>query len=48
MTLCIADFAIEWLRALPPSFKLIGPVLPEPASPLPAELEVLQKFCATP
>ncbi|CAL8464217.1 g3752 [Coccomyxa elongata] len=39
MTLCIADFAIEWLRSLPPSFKLIGPVLPEPASPLPAHLE---------
>lgn len=39
MTLCIADFAIEWLRSLPPNFK-VGPVLPEPASPLPAHLEV--------
>ncbi|BDA49336.1 UDP-glucuronosyltransferase 2A1 [Coccomyxa sp. Obi] len=39
MTLCIADFAIEWLRSLPPNFKLIGPVLPEPACPLPGDLE---------
>jgi hypothetical protein len=40
MTMCIADFAIEWLRPLPPSYKLIGAVLPEPAQPLPADLEV--------
>ena len=40
MTLCIADFAIEWLRPMPPNFKLVGPVLPEPARPLPADLEV--------
>ncbi len=40
MTLCIADWAIEWLRPLPPSYKLIGAVLPEPARPLPADLEV--------
>lgn len=40
MTMCIADFAIEWLRPLPPSYKLIGAVLPEPARPLPADLEV--------
>ncbi|EIE24827.1 UDP-Glycosyltransferase/glycogen phosphorylase [Coccomyxa subellipsoidea C-169] len=39
MTMCIADFAIEWLRPLPPSYKLIGAVLPEPAQPLPADLE---------
>ncbi len=40
MTLCIADFAVEWLRPMPPNFKLIGPVLPEPAAPLPADLQV--------
>lgn len=40
LTLCIADFAIEWLRPMPPDFKMIGPVLPEPAQPLPANLEV--------
>ena len=25
---------------MPPNFKLIGPLLPEPARPLPADLEV--------
>jgi len=40
MTLCIADFAIEWVRPVPPSLKMIGPVLVEPARPLPADLEV--------
>ena len=44
MTLCIADWAIEWLRPLPPSYKLIGAVLPEPARPLPADLEVPLPF----
>lgn len=40
LTLCNADFAIEWLRSMPPNFKMIGPVLPEPASPLPPNIEV--------
>lgn len=43
MTLCIADFAIEWVRPLPPNFKMIGAILPAPARPLPADLEVLAK-----
>ena len=40
MTLNIGDPAIEWLRPLPPDLKMIGPILPEPARPLPADLEV--------
>ncbi|BDA49333.1 UDP-glucuronosyltransferase 2A1 [Coccomyxa sp. Obi] len=39
MTLNIGDPAIEWLRPLPPDLKMIGPILPEPARPLPADLE---------
>ena len=35
-----ADFALEWPRPLPPNLRLVGPLLPEPAQPLPAELEV--------
>ena len=35
-----ADFALEWPRPLPPNMRLVGPILPEPAQPLPAELEV--------
>lgn len=40
MTLNIGDPAIEWLRPLPPDLKMIGPILPEPALALPADLEV--------
>lgn len=40
LTICAADFAVEWLRPLPPSLKFVGPILPEPARPLPADLEV--------
>ena len=35
-----ADFALEWPRPLPPNLRLVGPLLPEPAQPLPTELEV--------
>ena len=35
------DFALEWPRALPPNVKLVGPLMPEPAKPLPADLQVL-------
>ena len=35
-----ADFALEWPRPLPANLRLVGPLLPEPAQPLPAELEV--------
>jgi hypothetical protein len=34
------DFAVEWPRALPPNVKLVGPLMPEPAHPLPADLQV--------
>lgn len=40
LTIIGADPAIEWLRPLPPAAKLVGPVLPEPARPLPTDLEV--------
>ncbi|BDA49332.1 UDP-glucuronosyltransferase 2A1 [Coccomyxa sp. Obi] len=39
LTICAADFAVEWLRPLPPSLKFVGPLLPEPARPLPTDLE---------
>ena len=35
-----ADFALEWTRPLPPHVKFVGPLLPQPPKPLPAELEV--------
>jgi len=34
------DFALEWPRALPPNVKLVGPLMPEPAKPLPTDLQV--------
>ena len=34
------DFALEWPRALPPNVKLVGPLMPEPARALPADLQV--------
>ncbi len=34
------DFAVEFPRALPPNVKLIGPLMPEPPKPLPADLQV--------
>lgn len=43
MTLNIGDPAIEWLRPLPPDLKMIGPILPEPARPLPADLEAFME-----
>lgn len=45
LTICNADFAIEWVRPMPPNFKMIGPVLPEPAKPLPADVEVRLLAC---
>ncbi len=35
-----ADFALEWVRPLPPNVKYVGPLLPQPALPLSTELEV--------
>ena len=40
LTLFSADPALEWLRPLPPSAKMVGPVLPKPAQPLPQDLQV--------
>ena len=33
-------WAVEWLRPVPPDCKMVGPILPEPGQPLPADLEV--------
>lgn len=35
-----ADFAMEWVRPMPPNVKLVGPLLPEPAKALPSDIEV--------
>ncbi|CAL5228007.1 g11062 [Coccomyxa viridis] len=34
-----ADFALEWVRPLPPNVKFVGPILPQPAQALPDKLE---------
>ena len=39
MHLFNTDFALEWPRALPPTVKLVGPLMPEPAKPLPPDLQ---------
>ncbi|CAK0754688.1 hypothetical protein CVIRNUC_002317 [Coccomyxa viridis] len=39
MHLFNTDFALEWPRALPPNVKLVGPLMPEPAKPLPPDLQ---------
>jgi glucuronosyltransferase len=40
LTMAPADWAGEWLRPLPPNFKMVGPLLAEPGKPLPALTEV--------
>ena len=40
MHILSADFAMEWLRPIPPNMKLVGPLLPEPPKALPADIEV--------
>jgi hypothetical protein len=40
MHIVSADFAMEWVRPMPPNVKLVGPVLPEPPKALPADTEV--------
>ena len=42
MHILSADFAMEWLRPMPPNVKLVGPLLPEPPKALPADIEVSQ------
>ncbi len=37
------DLSLEWPRALPPTIKFVGALLPTPAKPLPPSFEV--KFC---
>jgi hypothetical protein len=34
------DFSLEWPRALPPTIKFVGALLPESAKPLPPNFEV--------
>ena len=45
MHLFNVDFALEFPRKLPPNVKLVGPLLPEPPKPLPADLEVIEHPC---
>ena len=40
LSLSPVDWAAEWLRPMPPSYKYVGPVLAEPGKALPAHLEV--------
>ena len=40
MHLVSGDFALEQPRPLPPKVKLVGALMPSPAKPLPADLEV--------
>ena len=35
-----ADPAVEWVRPMTPNAKMVGPILPLPAQPLPQDLEV--------
>lgn len=44
MHLFNVDFALEFPRKLPPNVKLVGPLMPEPAQPLPADLEVISEI----
>lgn len=41
LTISSADFAVEWVRPLPPNYKMVGPLLPQPPQPLPEELAVI-------
>ena len=41
MVLLSNDFAVEFPRSLPAHVKMIGPILPKPAGPLPAEYQAL-------
>jgi glucuronosyltransferase len=40
MHIISADPAVEWLRPMTPNARMVGPILPTPPAPLPAELEV--------
>ena len=41
MHIISADFALEWVRPLPPNVKYVGPLSPKPAQPLPADLQAM-------
>ena len=43
MHLVSGDFALEQPRPLPPKVKLVGALMPAPAKPLPADLEVSEE-----
>lgn len=40
LTIAPAHWAVEWLRPVTPNFKMVGPLLPRPAQPLPQEFDV--------
>ena len=40
LSLSPVDWAAEWLRPVSPSYKYVGPVLAQPGTALPADLEV--------
>ncbi|KAK3727333.1 hypothetical protein QZH41_018174 [Actinostola sp. cb2023] len=48
LVLIQTDFAINYARPLPPGVIAIGPLSPEPAKPLPEELERFMDFHANP
>ena len=41
LTIAPLHWAAEWVRPVPPNFKMVGPILAEPGKPLPQDLEVL-------
>ena len=40
LTIAPAHWAVEWLCPVTPNFKMVGPLLPRPAQPLPQEFDV--------
>lgn len=46
LTIVPVDWAAEWLRPVSPNYKLVGPILSGPGTPLPAHLEVRHNAAA--
>ena len=40
LTIVPAHWAVEWVRPVTPNFRMVGPLLPRPAQPLPQECDV--------